>query len=219
MTQTWNDDIYAGSHIASTDLQNMENNFASIKSFFSGTTQPSNAVAGMPWFDMTNSILKIRSQANSSWLGVMIGSAAFKIWAYLNSAEDGWVADGSVTDRVLAIKGGSTYTTGAAVAGSWTGASATLSLAQMPAHSHAIGSNGAHTHTTTPGISYGQFGFDGSYGSALSGSSPNISGSVSLSTSPSHVHSCASAGSSSSHNHGSAGRPAAATGILTYMSL
>ena len=219
MSQTYNDDIYAGSHIASTDLQIMENNFAALKSLFSGTTQPSNAVAGMPWFDMTNSILKIRSQANSAWLGVMVGSAAFKIWAYLNAAEDGWILDSGVTDRVLAIKGGSTYTTGAAVAGSWTGGNATLSVAQMPAHSHTIGSNGAHTHGLTPAPQYGGFGVDGSYGTALSGDSGGIGGSVAVSAVASHNHSCASAGSSASHNHGAAARPAAAVGILTYMSL
>ena len=68
MSQSFTDDVYASGHVAATDLQNIENNFAALKSTFSGASAPSNPVAGMWWYDTTNSILKLRDSSNASWL-------------------------------------------------------------------------------------------------------------------------------------------------------
>jgi hypothetical protein len=131
MSQSWTADSYRYDHVGTTDLQNMENNFAALKSMFSGAGAPSNAEAGMPWFDTGQSILKIRNAGNSAWLGVMYGDVNQKIPVYRNSAPDGWAIDSSVTDRIIALKGGTAaYNTNAgAVAGTW--------------------SQGTHIHTMT----------------------------------------------------------------------
>ena len=58
MSQTWSDNSFEGGHVAQTDLQNMENNFACLKSCFAGATAPSNAVDGMWWHDTTANMIK-----------------------------------------------------------------------------------------------------------------------------------------------------------------
>lgn len=136
MSQTFTDDCFAGTHVGQTDLQNMENNFAALKSCFSGTGAPSNIVPGMLWFDTDDYVMKTRNAGDSAWLGLMHGDSNQKIWIYRNSAMDGWVVDSSVTDKVLALKGGSTYTTGAATAGTWT----------QPNHTHGMTHTHSHNH-------------------------------------------------------------------------
>lgn len=76
MSQTYTDDCFDAGHVALTDLQNMENNFAALKSSFSGTDAPSNPVAGMWWWDTTSGILKIRNNDNNAWLSV---------WDFINN--------------------------------------------------------------------------------------------------------------------------------------
>lgn len=70
MSQTYTDDCFATGHIALTDLQNFENNFAALKSSFSGPNAPSNPVAGMYWYDTTAHILKQRNELNTTWLSI-----------------------------------------------------------------------------------------------------------------------------------------------------
>ncbi len=70
MSQTYTDDCFAGGHVAQTDMTNIEANFAALKSAFSGTSTPSNTVAGMWWFDTTANILKLRNEANDAWLSI-----------------------------------------------------------------------------------------------------------------------------------------------------
>ncbi len=215
MVQTWTDDVYGGSHAAATDLQNMENNFASLKTLFAGGAQPANRVGGMPWFDTANDVLKYRDEGDANWWVLLHGDPSQKFWVYRNSAMIGWVIDSSVTDRVLALKGGSTYTTGGAVAGTWQQVGAALSIAHMPSHNHSGGSAssaGAHTHnvqgagnigTGTPGFEWRASGPDDDHLTDSNGSH-------------SHTITVNSQGSGSAHNHGSSWRPAAATGTLQY---
>ena len=70
MSQSFTDDCFASGHVAQTDMQNIENNFAALKSCFSGSSAPSNLVAGMWWFDTTNHLLKVRNEANDAWQSV-----------------------------------------------------------------------------------------------------------------------------------------------------
>jgi hypothetical protein len=70
MPQIFTDDCYSLAHQAVVDLQCYEDNFAALKSCFSGTGSPSNPVAGMWWLDTTNHILKHRNEANNAWLSV-----------------------------------------------------------------------------------------------------------------------------------------------------
>lgn len=68
MSQNFTDDCFASGHAGQTDLQNMENNFAALKSAFSGASAPSNAVEGMGWIDTTNNIFK--RYHDSAWISV-----------------------------------------------------------------------------------------------------------------------------------------------------
>ena len=217
MGQTFTDDCYALTHSGNTDLTNMETNFATLKSMFSGGSAPSNNVAGMPWFDTTNKVLKIRNQANSSWLGVMYGNSNNKIWMYSNTATDGWTVYSSLTDRVLAIKGGSQAynVSGGNVAGTWTQPNHTLTASEIPDHSHNVNSGGAHAHDlvsdnagstvqicvqTAPGTASGD-----NSGFVVSGGA--------------HTHTTATdGGGDTAHSHGTTFRPAAAVGTLQYPS-
>ena len=70
MSQVFIDDCYASTHQAQTDLQSFEDNFAALKSSFSGPNAPSNPIAGMWWLDTTAHILKQRNEVNNAWLSV-----------------------------------------------------------------------------------------------------------------------------------------------------
>ncbi len=70
MAQTYNDAVPASTRNALEDLTAIRNNFAALKSCFSGATAPPNPVAGMWWYDTTANMLKIRNEANNAWLDV-----------------------------------------------------------------------------------------------------------------------------------------------------
>lgn len=70
MAQTYNDAVPASTRNALEDLTAIRNNFAALKSSFSGATAPPNPVAGMWWYDTTANILKLRNEANNAWLDV-----------------------------------------------------------------------------------------------------------------------------------------------------
>ena len=70
MSQTYNDAVPASTRNALNDLNAIRNNFAALKSAFSGTSAPSDAVAGMWWLDTTNHLLKHRNEANDAWLSI-----------------------------------------------------------------------------------------------------------------------------------------------------
>jgi len=52
------------------DVAIIEDNFAALKSTFSGASAPSSPVAGSWWYDITSHILKVRNEANTAWLSV-----------------------------------------------------------------------------------------------------------------------------------------------------
>jgi hypothetical protein len=70
MAQTYNDAVPAITRNALEDLTAIRNNFAALKSCFSGATAPPDPVAGMWWYDTTANMLKIRNEANNAWLNV-----------------------------------------------------------------------------------------------------------------------------------------------------
>ena len=138
MAQTFTDNCFIAAGVAQTDMQNIETNFAAIKSSFSGTSSPADAVGGMLWHDST--ARKVRNYANSAWLISLLGDASQKMWVYRNDTCEGWVVDSSVTDRVLAFKGGSNAynVNGGNPGGTWT----------QTSHTHPAGSilTAAHVH-------------------------------------------------------------------------
>lgn len=197
MSQTWEPNCYALNHTGTTDLQNMENNFESLKSSFSGSSAPGYNEAGMVWFDTSKKSYKVRNQANSAWLACMYGNSSNKIWMYLNSATDGWVLWNSATDRVLAIRGGSqAYNiSGGSTAGSWTQPSHALTTSELPSHTH--------TYSSTV---------------CMDGNAPGspvypMMDNADLTTGSFTV---GATGGGFAHNHGNSYRPAAAVGRLFY---
>ena len=193
MVQNWTDDTYEPSHVGGSDLTSIENNFAVIKSNFSGASNPGNTVAGMLWMDTNNEILKVRDTANSQWYSLLQGTSDLKIWVYSNVAIDGWTIDATVIDQLLAIKGGSTYVTGGVNAGSWTWPSHTLLTAEMPAHVHEPGGGGGRFLTSN--------------GNEVGSGGDNY-GRETYTT---------STGGDGGHSHGSTTfRPAAAVGTMQY---
>lgn len=140
MSQDWVADLYTTGTVGNTTLSNMELMFATLRSSFSGSSPPSNPVDGNFWYDIDTDLMKV--YRNAAWAGVLAGSSAFKMWVYLNAAEDGWIVDSSITDRVLAIKGGSQAynANGGNPAGNWT----ITGLSADP-HYHTI----AHYHIGT----------------------------------------------------------------------
>jgi hypothetical protein len=134
MAQTWVADLYTTATVINTTMSNMESMFATLRTNFSGTSAPASVGgqnAGMNWYDTTKKLLKHRDYGDTAWRGILAGSASLKVWLYLNAAEEGWAIDSSVTDRVLALKGGATYVTGGANAGTWT-----ISGMSVSAHNH-----------------------------------------------------------------------------------
>nr|MDA3834919.1 hypothetical protein [Spirochaetales bacterium] len=141
MAQDFATNMFDGDNVWSTDLQNIENALFTLNTMFSGTIAPANAVQGKPWMDTGKGVLK--RYATSSWVGLMHGDVWQKLWVYRNSAMAGRVVDATVSDRVLAFKGGTTYITGGASAGSWT-----VSGLSSAEHTHGNGSlyTPAHNH-------------------------------------------------------------------------
>ena len=212
MAQTWTDDTFAAGHVAQTDLQNMENNFACLKSSFSGAAAPANTVAGMLWFETDQLVLKVRNNADSAWYGLMHGDTSEKRLVYRDAAMDGYARDSGVTDRIIALKGGAIYVAGAATAGSWTIPDHTLLTAEVPAHTH--GASGAHTHTVRGSATLGAANVVRSGSRAES----NLDDAdAALSAGSDHTHT--SVGGGGAHNHGATYRPAAAVCILVYLDL
>ena len=140
MTQTYTDNCFQSGNVGQTDLQNIENNFAAVKSNFSGTSAPPNAVPGMLWFDTdadTNNkgVQKLYNN-DGDWFGLLYGNSTHIMLVYRNTAIDGWAVSSAVTDKVVAIKGGSTYTTGGATAGSWTISGISTNNESSHTHNH-----------------------------------------------------------------------------------
>ena len=142
MSQDWVADLYTTGTVGDTTLANMELMFATLRSSFSGSSAPSNPVDGNLWYDSSAKEL-LKAYRNAAWAGVLVGSVALKLYIWRNTAEDGWVIDTtSSTDRVLAFKGGSTYTAGGANAGTWT-----ISGLTKDAHTHLDGTLSVQNHS------------------------------------------------------------------------
>jgi len=131
MSQEWTSNSFASGHVAQTDLQNMEKNFACLKSGFSGAAAPANTEGGMRWFDTTKKVFKIRNNGDTAWYGLMHGDVNEKRIVYRAAAMDGYLRDATVTDKVIALRGGTIYVAGGATAGTFT-----IATANLPSHTH-----------------------------------------------------------------------------------
>ena len=141
------EECYALGDNVNENMVKIENNFNILKSNFAGLGAPANTTVGMTWYDTTNKIMKMRDSADANWLCLLPGDANQKIWVYRNDVIEGMVIDDSVTDKVLAIKGGSNAynVDGGNPGGTWTQPNHTHT---GPNHRHNMNS---HTHTGTTG--------------------------------------------------------------------
>lgn len=162
MSQDYTINSFQGDHAGQTDLLNMEKNHECHRSFFSGASAPSNAVAGHPWFDTTQNLPKIRNDANSAWIAILTGTIYQKLWIYRNDTDDGWAIDATVTDRVLALKGGSgLYNVNGGVNAGETWANLKAHTHTGASHNHDIGNHVHQTYKDNGSSSHGQ-GYDSS---------------------------------------------------------
>lgn len=129
MGQTWVDDVFAPGHVGQTDLQNIETNFQTLKSGFSGAAAPSSPVAGMGWFDTINDVMKRRNAANSAW-GVDAFEPGVRMLFLQAAAPLGWTQIVTWNDRVLRIVSG----VGGGSGGAWA-----LTGLTVAAHGHGAG--------------------------------------------------------------------------------
>ena len=114
MAQNFTDDCFDANHVGQTDLGNIENNFACLKSNFSGTSAPSNPVAGMLWYDTKNYLLKLRNWANNAWLEIY-DNGQDRVAAGKVGTDS--LASGAVTDAKVTSVGGSKITAGSIPSG------------------------------------------------------------------------------------------------------
>ncbi len=66
MSQNWLDDCFSTAHIVETDMTQIENNFAALKSLFSGSSAPPNPADFQLWANTSDSIIYVRC-TGSSW--------------------------------------------------------------------------------------------------------------------------------------------------------
>ena len=70
MVQGYTPNSFESGHVGQTDLQNMENNSECLRSNFSGAAAPPSPVPAQWWADTTNSLMKVRDLADSTWLSL-----------------------------------------------------------------------------------------------------------------------------------------------------
>jgi len=114
--QDYTDNCFATDHAVQTDMQNMENNFAALKSAFSGATTPSDTVAGMWWFDTTANILKLRNEANNDWQSVWDFANNKPVITNLSAEITGAMIAAALKDPAVGTAGLRTLGTGALTA-------------------------------------------------------------------------------------------------------
>jgi len=103
-----------------------------------------NKPAGTDKIRVSDDYIRANWAALETALGTALnmGLTSQVIWLYadsLNAAMSAcWSIVASVGDTLLAIKGGTTYTTGGTSAGTWTQPNHTLTLAEIPPHIHRV---------------------------------------------------------------------------------
>lgn len=93
MAQNYDDNASAWGNPTDSDVAKIKNNFAALKSTFSGASQPPNPVAGMWWYDTAANILKLRNKTNTAWLNV---------WDFANNKPI--IANNTLADFNAALK-------------------------------------------------------------------------------------------------------------------
>jgi len=157
MSQTYTDNCFQSDHVAQTDMQNIENNFAALKSLFSGSSAPPNPIAGMPWFDIDTDQLYIRNKDNDQWLALDFIPGTIILFGQA-SAPLGWTKVTSWTDNSMLCINSQANGTALGAGGSANPQSTHTHTGPAhthtgPAHAHII----SYTANTGVGASEGAF--------------------------------------------------------------
>jgi len=125
-----------------------------------------------------------------------------KLWLYEDTAPTGWTTV-SVTDAVLAVKGGTNAynVNGGNTAGTWTQPNHTLTVNEIPVHRHTLQGSGGATTAYSATDCYGVMG-----GNAGPGTKYDTTGHGETSL--------GDTGGGQAHNHGDTWRPYATVGII-----
>lgn len=62
--------VVSSETLATLTSDHIPNSLAALRSSFSGSSAPSDTIAGMFWFDTSNKVLKLRNDANNAWIEV-----------------------------------------------------------------------------------------------------------------------------------------------------
>jgi len=137
----------------------------------------------------SESIPVIWRESGGGTLGLLCGDGNHKQWVYKNTATTFWVVDATVTDAVLAIKGGAQAynANGGTEGGTWT----------QPNHTHSFSGSGT---SGTPSSTEG----------------PGSAGEDVIVASSGHTHSVSISGTAGSGATAATWRPAAAIGTMQY---
>jgi hypothetical protein len=163
-------------------------------------------IAGMPQLNSpmpTDLMIIARTGTNYK---AYFGTAGFapgpRMWFYQADAPNGiapvfWKRmNADKGDTLLAVAGGSTYTSGGTQKGTWQQTDHTLTLAEIPAHNHRV-RLGENNSETSGKIRFSRRAIDESF---TSGTNP--------------ASNTYNAGGGGGHNHGDTWRPTANVGIL-----
>lgn len=113
MSQNYTDNCYESTHSAQTNLQQMKDNFAALKSAFSDANSPANPIGGMWWLDTTTNILKLRNVVNTAWLNIWDMVNNKPIIANLSNEITGAMIVAAIKDPAAGAPGLRTLGTGA----------------------------------------------------------------------------------------------------------
>jgi len=133
-------DFSIANQTASSARSDINNGLQALASNNSGTSAPSTTYANMFWYDVTNNILKIRDETDSSWIDVIYLNQSTGVASILNDTL--LVTSGGSTTGLLGDQSGSIWNTGTGT---------TESLVSPAKISDAIS-----TYFTANSIGYGQ---------------------------------------------------------------
>jgi hypothetical protein len=159
----------------------------------------------------TDLVMLARGGSNAKCQFAAVGfTVGTQMWFYMNAvpvSPSFWQIIPNTGDRLLAVKGGATFVTGgvSTATTNWQQSNATLTIDQIPAHSHAMRTRQSKSGTLQANIVSGtqETSHQNNAATKFTGGAGSTD---TASTDP--------AGATNGHNHGNTWRPSASVGIL-----
>ena len=207
MTTTWNANKPAVGNTIAADIPDIQENFLLIKDILEAITNGTLGTTVAANFDvdvladgadcgtaptMTSPVVTTGFNDGTqaiSWptngmaaAKFMLGNSNTIVWFYLNTAPPGWKVLATGADTVLGVAGGAqAYNVdGGTAGGTWTQPDHTLTIDEMPAHTHSIvgGSTGTYIEASGTQAGSGATGSKGGGGAHNHGTTYRVSASV-----------------------------------------